>query len=108
MQEEQRKSEAFADLDELDRREWERQSCELDPQAVSIRFGPGRRLVGEVVDRSANGIGVRLADEPDARIGQEVEAYYQSTTCRAVVRWIQWDAVRDVWRMGLMLVDDQA
>ena len=64
-------------------------------------------MIGEIVDRSANGIGVRLADEPDARIGQEVEAYYQSTTCRAVIRWIQWDSTREVWRMGLMLVDDQ-
>lgn len=107
MPHEQFDSNASASLDELERRQAERKSCELEPGEVSIRFGPGLRLVGEVLDESAKGIGVRMADEVDARIGQEVEAYYKSETKRAVIRWVRWDAAEGAWRLGLMFIDDE-
>ena len=100
-------SDASTSLDELNRRQSERKSCELEPGVVSIRFGPGRRLVGEVLDESPRGFGVRMADEVDAQIGQEVETYYKSETRRAVVRWVRWDAAQEAWRLGLMFLDDE-
>jgi len=99
-------SDASTSLDELNRRQSERKSLELEPGVVSIRFGPGRRLVGEVLDESAKGIGIRMTDEVDAQIGQEVEAYYKSETRRASVRWVRWDAAEEAWRLGLMFLDD--
>jgi len=100
-------SDTPASLDALDRRQWERKSLELEPGQVSIRFGPGRRLRGEVLDESLKGIGVRMTDDVDAQIGQEVEAYYKSETRRAVVRWVRWDAAEEAWRLGLMFVEDK-
>ncbi|MEE8451441.1 MAG: hypothetical protein V3R99_05975 [Thermoguttaceae bacterium] len=107
MPQEQFDLDASASVDELDRRESDRKSCELESGEVSIRFGPGHRLVGEVLDESLKGIGVRMTDEVEAHIGQEVEAYYKSETRRAVVRWVRWDAAEQAWRLGLMFVDDE-
>ena len=96
-----------APSDAIDRRQEERKSLELDPGVASIRFGPGRRLTGEVLDESPKGIGVRMTDDVDAQVGQEVEAYYKSQTRRASVRWVRWDASEEAWRMGLMFLDDE-
>jgi len=67
-------SDASASLDQLDRRQSERRSCELEPGEVSIRFGPGLRLPGEVLDESLTSIGIRMTDDVEVQIGQEVEA----------------------------------
>jgi hypothetical protein len=92
-------------LDVLDRREWERLSCELDPSKVSIRLGAGRRLIGLLVDESPKGIGLQFPEPPPVRIGQEVEAYYQGSSRLALVRWVEKDSYQRAWRMGLEFVD---